>query len=301
MAENPRSPGRRLRRALPAAAALLAGAALLTGCASPPDPVVARESLSSVTEDPAQPEAAEQYDAELHPDPIAEPIDCSPYLVISVRGTGEPHKGQLLGRAASLIEKSRPDQVERISLDYPADTDVKESGTEGARMLIDTLNVQAEACADQRFVLLGYSQGALVIGDALSAPDVRLVGGTVGAVDQTAADRILAIVFFGDPRFVGSEPYNLGDYDAALSGLLPRPAGALSAYADRIADFCVGRDFVCQTNIDLDTGMDLDEEGHVEYFDNDMRQEGAEFAIARLDPLITDRGKIDDRDAPSAD
>ncbi|GAB2553523.1 cutinase family protein [Leucobacter ruminantium] len=285
------------RRLLTAAAALLAGSALLSGCASPPDPTVARESLENVTEDPSQPEAAEEYDAELHPEPIVEPVDCSPYLVITVRGTGEPHKGQLLSPVARKISKARPDQVEILDLDYPADTDIKEGGTEGVRMLIDTLNVQAEACEEQRFVLLGYSQGALIIGDALSSADARIIGATVGAVGEEAAERVLAIVFYGDPRFVGSEPFNAGDFDPALGGLLPRPEAALAPFADRISDYCVARDFICQSNLDLQQGVELDEEGHVEYFDNGMQDEGAEFAIARLDPPVPDRGGRDDPDA----
>ena len=261
-------------------AVALGAVALLTGCAAPIDPSAARESLTEVTEDSKPPEAADLYDAELHPDPIVDPRDCSPVLVITVRGTGEPSKGQLLSPVARAISKAKPRQVDVLDLDYPADGDVNEGGTLGARMLIDTLNVQAEACPEQRFVLLGYSQGALVIGDALSAPEARLVGGTVGAVSEQAAEQVLAIVFYGDPRFVGGEGFNEGSFDSAVSGLLPRPLGSLDAFADRLRDYCVARDFICQSG-----SLDLDESGHVEYFDNGMQQDGAAFAVDRLDAL----------------
>ncbi|QZY52027.1 cutinase family protein [Leucobacter tenebrionis] len=259
-----------------AAAVLMTTA--LSGCATSVDPAATRESLTEVTEEPTPPEAAELYDAERHPEPIVEPEDCSRYLVITVRGTGEPAKGQLLSPVAREISAARPDQIEVLDLDYPADTDVNEGGTVGVRTLVDTLNVQAEACPDQRFVLLGYSQGALVIGDALAQPDARLVGATVGEVGADAAERILSVVLYGDPRFVGSEPYNAGDYDPAVSGLLARPEGSLDAFADRLRDYCAARDFICQST------LDLDESGHVEYFDNGMQQDGAAFAITRLDP-----------------
>lgn len=263
-------------------ALLTAGAALaalgVAGCAPSVDPSATRDSLTEVTEDPTPPEAAERYDAARHPEPVVEPRDCSPYLVITVRGTGEPTKGQLLSPVARSISEARPGETEILDLEYPADTDVNEGGTVGARTLLDTLNVQTEACPEQRFVLLGYSQGALVIGDVLAAPADRLVGGTVGELRPEAAERVRAVVLYGDPRFVGGEPFNVGDSDPAVSGLLPRPAGALDAFADRLRDYCVARDFICQSS------LDLDESGHVAYFENGMQQDGAAFAITRLDP-----------------
>lgn len=250
----------------------------LAACAPTIDPSEARESLSEVTQDPAEPEAAEEYDAEAHPEPIVEPLECLPYLVVTARGTGEPSRGQLLDPVARAISEARPDEVLRLDLDYAADTDVKEGGTVGARTLVDTLNVQAESCPDQRFVLLGYSQGALVVGDVLAAPDVRLVGQRVGELTPEAAERVLAVVLYGDPRFVGGEPTGVGDFDPELNGILPRPPGSLDAYAERLRDYCVAGDFVCQAS------LDLDEEPHVEYYSNGMQQDGAAFAITRLDP-----------------
>jgi len=250
---------------------------LLAGCASSPDPEVTRDSLAEVTAAPPPAEVLDEYDAELHPEPIVDPLECTPFLVLTTRGTGEPTRGQLLSPVARLISEARPDRVKTIDLDYPADTDVKVGGTAGARTLIDTLNVQARACPEQRFVLLGYSQGALIVGDALASPDTRLVGTAVGEITVEASERILAIVFYGDPRFNGGEPYNAGSFSSAVNGLLPRPKDSLKAYEDRIRDYCVARDFVCQSS------FDLDEQGHVAYFDNGMQQDGAAFAISLLD------------------
>ena len=285
-------------------AVCLGGSALLlAGCAPGTDPETTRESLTEVTDAPAPAEAAEEYDAEAHPDPIAEPIDCSPYLVITARGTGEPSKGQLVAAVAKAVSAARPGEVETLDLDYPADTDVNEGGTRGARLLVDTLDVQHEACPDQRFVLLGYSQGALVIGDALADPEARLVGGTVGEIDADAADAIIAVVFYGDPRFVGSEEFNTGSFDPALNGLLPRPVGALEKFGDRIRDYCVAGDFVCQSS------LELDEKPHIEYYKNGMPQDGAAFVITRLgapDPeaakgAAKKGGKAADRETAEAD
>ncbi|MFT4232516.1 MAG: cutinase family protein [Leucobacter sp.] len=269
----PRMPARLL------IAPVLLGIALpLTACAPAVDTAATRTGLSEVTEDPAPPDAAHEFDAELSPDPVVDPLECTPYLLITARGTGEPSEGQLLSPVARAISDARPGEVQTLDLDYPADTEIKEGGTVGARRLIDTLNVQAETCPGQRFVLLGYSQGALVVGDALSSPDTRLVGTTVGEVGEAASERVLAVVFYGNPRFVGSEPFDYGSYDPAMNGILPRPPGSLDAYADRLRDYCVARDFVCQSS------FDLDDRPHLEYYDNGMQGDGAAFVVTRMDP-----------------
>lgn len=277
---------RRSRRLLLPCAVLLGAAALgLSGCAAPVDPSETRESLSEVTENPAPPKADELYDAELHPEPVVDPVDCDPYLVVTARGTGEPSQGQLLSPVARAVSQARPGDVEVLDLDYPADTDIKEGGTIGVRTLVDVLRVQAETCPAQRFVLLGYSQGALVVGDALAAPENRMVGPTVGSVDEETLDRVLAVVLYGDPRFVGDEAYNVGSYDVETDGLLPRPDGALDAVGERIRDYCVAGDFICQSS------LDFDEEPHVEYYSNGMQGDGAAFVITRLDRAGTDLGR----------
>ncbi len=245
----------------------------LTACSHVPEPEENIESLTAVTEAPAAPAAAEEYDIKLHPEPIIEPLECTPYLVVTARGTGEPNKGQLLSPVARAIRNALPDQVKTLNLKYPASTDVNEGGTYGARLLLDTLNVQAEECPDQSFVLLGYSQGALIIGDALSQPDERLVGATVGELSDEAASRVVAVVLYGNPRFSGGEIYDYGSFDDQVGGILPRTPGTLSNFAERIRDYCVAKDFICQSS------LNLDEKGHVAYFKNGMQQEGAEFVL----------------------
>lgn len=263
-------------------AAVASGLALaisLAGCAAPADPGVARDALQEAADAPAPEHAAKAQEAEAEPLEL-EPLECLPYLVITARGTGEPHRGQLLSPVSRAIAEARPDQAVRTDLDYPADTDVNGGASLGVRTLVAMLNLQAQACPEQKFVLLGYSQGAMVVGDALSEPAARFVGTKADELRPEAAAAVSAVVFYGDPRFVGAESFNEGSYDEARNGLLPRPAGALADFADRLRDYCVSDDFICQA-----TTTDLDEAGHVEYFDNGMQQDGAAFAITKLAPL----------------
>lgn len=277
---------------LGAACGLILVAAMLAGCAPEPDLAASRDALREVTEEPAPPEAVDEYDATAFPEPIVEAADCTPYLVVTARGTAEPRKKQLLGPVARAIEEARPDEVSRVDLDYPADTEVHEGATLGTRLLVDTLNVQAAACPEQRFVLLGYSQGALVIGDAIAEPETRLVGARVGELTAAAADRVLAVVLYGNPRFVGSDPTGYGDYDPALNGLLPRPPESLTAFEERLRDYCVADDFICQST------LAMEEEGHVAYYDNGMQDDGAAFVISKLAPRAA---KSDDKGGDKAD
>lgn len=263
-----------------AASGLCLFALLLSGCAAEPDTAETVDQLTAVTEPPAPSELDDDLDASLNPDPIVEPLRCSPYLVLTARGTGEPSEGQLLSPIVRDIVDSRPGLVQALDIDYPADDDVKHGSTLGARLLIDTMNVQTERCGAQRFILLGYSQGALVIGDALVPPEQRLVGETVGELTPEAADRVLTIVLFGNPRFTSSEPFNVGSFHPDLSGILPRPPGSLEAYSDRMRDYCVRGDFVCQSSLDLDPEL------HQSYYHNGMQQDAAAYVITQLDPLF---------------
>lgn len=272
---------RRGARTLAVAVALTSAALALTSCASAPDAAATREQVSQATRPPAdqgEREELQLYDASRHPEPLVEPRECTPYLVITARGTNEKPKNQLLSPVARAIGEARSGEVATVDLDYPADSDVRLGGTRGVRLLIDTLDVQTDACPDQRFILLGYSQGALIVGDALTAPDLRLVGEAAGEVSGAAASRILAIVLYGDPRFLGTEPYDAGDFDPRMHGVLPRPAGSLAQFEGRLRDYCVAKDIVCQSS------LDLEEKGHVAYFANGMQQGGADFVIERLPP-----------------
>jgi hypothetical protein len=83
-------------------------------------------------------------------------------------------------------------------------------------------------------VLLGYSQGAIVVGDALAGFD---------AADSA---KVRAVVMFGDPRFNSAEPYNEGSFGQPSRGLNPRRTGELAAFNERIQNYCNGGDLVCQ-------------------------------------------------------
>jgi Cutinase len=76
--------------------------------------------------------------------------------------------------------------------------------------VIRRLNSQSKACADQRFALVGYSQGAGVIhgifqGATRTYPNST---GKLPVLEPQVIPKILAIVTFGDPGFMGQDNSN---------------------------------------------------------------------------------------------
>ncbi|MFD4459764.1 cutinase family protein [Nocardia sp. NPDC058480] len=206
-------------------------------------------------------------------DPIPHPDGCAEVRVVTVRGTLEPQSGSLLltplgGRIAQ--EFGRRTTV--TELEYPASMN-PDSAVRGVENLTALLNASAAACPDQRLVLLGYSQGARVIGNTLDART---------ALTEQAAARIDAIALFGSPLFNGAEPYNRGSFDPALSGTGPLRLGALTEFADRLRDYCHAGDRVCQGGDPAAGFRNALSYGHIAYFFNDSRDQATAFVREQL-------------------
>ena len=86
----------------------------------------------------------------------------------------------------------------------------------------------AKACPNQRFVLVGYSQGANVVDDSIGISSVgaKVGGPIVATLPASVAPKIAAILLFGNPiRGIGH----------SVTG----------PYADRTHDTCTANDPVC--------------------------------------------------------
>jgi hypothetical protein len=171
---------------------------------------------------------------------------CTPVEVVIARetGAGQGSSWILTGMARSISTRLGG-RTSTYHVNYPASADFLASVPQGVTDMVRHLNDQATRCPDQKFILLGYSQGAMVGGDALAAPLDRTFG-PADVLSADAASSIAAVAWFGDPRFRSGEPYNAGNPAAAANGVYPRRQGALSAYADRIRNHCASGDPICQ-------------------------------------------------------
>ncbi|MFC6706631.1 cutinase family protein [Flexivirga alba] len=211
-----------------------------------------------------------------------------PILVITVRGSTEPASGsRLLTPIARAISHRYAGEVQIHSLPYPATfesftatyparIDLGQSPTIGVRNLVSLLNDEATSRSQLRIVLLGWSQGAQVITDALVPHAARYAGTDAPDLDPTAVDQIAAIALFGNPTFTAGEPHNAGNPTPGVSGVIPRQPGMLAGHADTIRDYCARGDISAQNA----PGSDV--EGHVAYFHNGMPDRAAEFVLSRL-------------------
>ena len=195
--------------------------------------------------------------------------------IVIVRGTLEPAEGSSLETLAQSIDERIGGRASIDVLDYPASL---KSGSEarGVNMLIATLNAQARACPSTKTALLGYSQGAMVVGDALSAPEARFNDDNGQSLSAQALANIAVVELFGDPRFDASADYGAGSYDRSVDGILgARDGDDLRALQGRIVSYCNADDFACQLG-----GHD---EAHGLYRSNGTFDEAITFAVPRIE------------------
>jgi hypothetical protein len=160
---------------------------------------------------------------------------CADIETIGIRGTTERQGGGIVaGPLASALQDQLDQTVQTHDLVYPASFDYQRSKAQGVTALRAELSKTASACPGTQFVLIGYSQGADVIGDTLQSGNVP------------AADQIGAVAMFGDPAFNSREPFVTGSFRAGTNGIFPRRTGALGGFSDRIVSFCNRDDTFCQ-------------------------------------------------------
>jgi Cutinase len=196
---------------------------------------------------------------------------CADVEVMVTRGTTESAPVGSMSSVAKAITSGTTKTVSTWGNPYPASANFTSSAAEGVTDLVNRMNSQAKSCPSQKFVLLGYSQGAWVVGDALA-------GGSFGgsaAVSSAVGAKVAAVVLWGNPRFNSAESFDVGTYTKGVNGTYPRAAGALKTYASRIQDYCVKDDTVCQSGA---SGS-----GHISYiFNSSTTSAGANFAVKQL-------------------
>lgn len=163
--------------------------------------------------------------------PSASAAACSDIDVVAARGTFEPgNLGLIVGDPvySALQRKLTGRNLTSYKVNYPADLSLT-SAAQGNADLVNHVNSQAAACPNQRFILVGYSQGANVVDNSIGISSAGAVVGSpiVATIPAALESRVAAVLLFGNPiRAIGK----------SVTG----------TYQSRTIDFCAKGDPVCE-------------------------------------------------------
>ncbi|WP_433602738.1 cutinase family protein [Nocardia sp. CA-135953] len=158
--------------------------------------------------------------------------DCAAVDVVVARGTGEPGwLGSVVGDPLyDTLLRALPESSSAFWVDYPADLLDPTSLSAGTQDMTDHVIRQSRMCPDQRFILVGYSQGAAVVHGVVGTGMVTALPG-VSVLPGDLEWKVSAVLLFGDPL--------------RLSG-----RGVPGNYAWKTADYCTGGDPICGGGFD---------------------------------------------------
>ncbi|WP_284293222.1 cutinase family protein [Luteimicrobium album] len=182
---------------------------------------------------------------------------CANIVQIVVRGSNEAAGSKISGNVytsgglgrmsvvSSRVASGTKKSVRTVGLVYPATIapslsvlgGYPQSEVTGRNTLAKELNRLASSCPSSKTVLIGYSQGAHVIGDTLSNTNPA-------GLKAAAKSRVAAVFLTGDPVRRYGESFNKGA--GVGGGLLPnRAKGDLSGVASRLNSYCYKGDMFC--------------------------------------------------------
>jgi acetylxylan esterase len=189
---------------------------------------------------------------------VASSATCTTVHVIAARASTEAPGDGVIGSLVTLIQGDVSATVSQEAVVYPATlTNYASSVAQGDSAIESELATDVAKCPSEKFVLVGYSQGAQVVGDALGGGGGGNLGtpATPGVPAATAA-KIIAVIQMGDPRRVPGLSFDVGT-DPGATGLFPRPASeTLAPFAAKIQSYCDTGDPFCASGANLEAHLD---------------------------------------------
>lgn len=200
---------------------------------------------------------------------------CAAVHIIAARASTELPGAGIIGALVAQVRTQSRQTVSTVAVDYPATlTNYASSSAEGTAATKTLLNNQAAACPNQKIVLVGYSQGAHVIGDAVAGGGGAIgLGAITPPVAENVANRVNAIIQMGDPRHVVGQSFDVGT--SLTNGLFPRlPSQQYSSTLQpRIKSFCDFNDPFCSSGVDVTV--------HLTYLDR-YQNTAAQFVLTQI-------------------
>jgi acetylxylan esterase len=171
---------------------------------------------------------------------------CAAVHITAARATGEAPGAGIIGALVTLVQNGSHQTVSTSSVNYPAALLTYANSTaQGDSALKSMLQSQETTCPNQKQVLVGYSQGAQLVGDVLGGGGGGVLGATSAPVTAAVAGKVVAVIQMGDPRHLPNQSFNVGTGSGA-TGLFPRGANqSLAPFAAKIQSYCDTGDPFC--------------------------------------------------------
>lgn len=167
--------------------------------------------------------------------------------MIVARGSKEPAG---FGAIVSVVDavKAQIPNSSADPVDYPALLDTQEiyarSVIQGTSTMRQQIEDYAAKCPTGKIVLIGYSQGAQVVGDVLCGLSSAGFPKSADLGDKYA-NNVIASVMFGDPTRAADQSWNAGNI-TTRDGLFPRVDNAACApYGAGMKSWCDADDRYC--------------------------------------------------------
>ncbi|KAJ3300127.1 hypothetical protein HK104_004047 [Borealophlyctis nickersoniae] len=185
---------------------------------------------------------------------------CGAVHILVARGSTEAQgEGALSQMVTKIKTRLSGTTVTSEAIRYPALLEPYDySSAQGTAAVKSQLTAAASRCPTSKIVLMGYSQGAHIIGDALGGGGgPPLLGPKTPAMDASIVrGHVKAVILMGDPRQNPADPFNKGT--AKTGGRFPRDKeqlATLRSFKDLIAGYCDRGDTFCASGTSLITHL----------------------------------------------
>ncbi|KAF2434051.1 cutinase [Tothia fuscella] len=176
---------------------------------------------------------------------------CANIHIIVVRASTENPGQGVIGTLATMISGAIPGSTVE-AIDYPALLNpYGSSSSNGTTTTTKQLQKYVDTCNKASVVLLGYSQGAHVVGDVMcGGGQATSLGPSTPPIAKKYQDKVVAMIQMGDPRHVAQASFDIGS--SQRNGIFPRPANiSCNAIAAKIRSYCDSGDPFCDMGDDV--------------------------------------------------
>jgi acetylxylan esterase len=184
---------------------------------------------------------------------------CPAVLVIVARASTEAAGDGVIGALSTLIQGDVKATVGNEAVVYPASlTNYASSVGKGDSAMASDIENAVSACPNEKLVLLGYSQGAQVVGDVLAGGGGTSLGDAETApVPSADASHIIAAIQFGDPRHQPNlSPIDLGTDPGAQGIFAVESNQSRAGFGTILRSWCDTGDPFCAGGLNLEAHLD---------------------------------------------